>query len=106
MYINIIKMEIGCTYILTVQAEENEAPTEISMEDDVNLLDEKYSHYLANEDIQPYQHAIIILNNVSDLVNDSAFITNYDGDKVLQINRSVEMELIIETPEEAYYQLF
>ncbi|MBM7675712.1 extracellular solute-binding protein [Gracilibacillus alcaliphilus] len=90
---------------MTLQAEENDQQTTNEADSDVNVLDEKYSNYLSNEDVNVYQNDLITFDNVSELVNDSTFITKYDEEDIVQISRLDEVELTIEAPEEAYYQI-
>lgn len=90
---------------MTVQVEGAEQQTADDIVGDVNLLDEKYSSYIASDDFKVYNGEPIIYNNVSGLLSDNSLVENGPQGDVLKIEPLSGVELVVDAPETAYYQI-
>ncbi|KAB8127853.1 extracellular solute-binding protein [Gracilibacillus oryzae] len=102
---SLVMFHVISGFNITVQAEESDQQTANDIVGDIRILDEKYSSYIQNEEMNVYEGDPIILNDVSGLVEGRELISTFRSEEVIQINPAGEAEIIITAPEKALYQI-
>src|SRR5690625_2487359 len=103
--------QIPLSSVLHVKAEKSDSKPELSVEDEIifeeaaSILNEKYSTYIDEVQADQYTGKDIVLDNISELVTDTSFISSRDGADVVKVERNEEATITIDAPETALYYI-